>query len=119
MLPTSVGLCLIPVLEGCGGKAVGVGGGAANAVVGETVSGHDLRIIQVAAVDHDGVLEFLAKAGKVEAGEFLPLGEDEQGVGVMGCCVGRLGESDAGRYLIADSLHGGGIVGGDFGAFLQ
>jgi hypothetical protein len=63
--------------------AVGMRGGASHAVIGEAVGCHHFGIIQVAAVDHDGVLEFLMEAAEIEVGELLPLGEDEQGVGAV------------------------------------
>ena len=71
-------------------------GGAAHAVIGEALRRHYFGIIQVAAVDHDGVLEFVAQALEIEVGELFPFGEDQQGVGALGRFVGRVGELDAG-----------------------
>ena len=58
-------------------------GGASHAVVSEAVSCHHFGIIQVAAVDHDGIFEFLVEAAEIEVGKLLPLGEDEQSVGAV------------------------------------
>ena len=41
-------------------------GGASDAVIGEPVCRHHFGIIQVAAVDHDGIFEFLVKAGEID-----------------------------------------------------
>jgi len=94
-------------------------GGTANAVVGETFRGHDFGIVQVAPVNHDGILHLLAEAVEIEVGEFLPLGEDQQSVGAAGRLVSRVSERDAGRHYFPGSLHGSGIVGCDLTALLQ
>src|SRR6266849_7733796 len=94
-------------------------GGASYAVVSEAVGCHHFGIIQVAAVDHDGIFEFLVEAAQIEIGEFLPLGEDQQGIGAVGRFVGGVREFNAGVHHFLGALHGGGIVGGDLAAFLQ
>ena len=71
-------------------------GGAADAVVGEALSGHDFGIVEVTSVDHDGILEFLAQAAEIEIGELLPLGEDQQSISAVGGFIRRVGEGDAG-----------------------
>ena len=55
-----------------GGHAVGMGGGASHAVISEALCRHHFGIIQVAAVDHDGILEFLAQAGADRGWRTLP-----------------------------------------------
>ena len=79
----------VPQAQHGGGNAVGIRGGAAHAVVGEAVRRHHFGIIQVAAIDHDGILEFLAQAVEIELGELLPLGEDQQRIGAAGGFVRR------------------------------
>src|SRR5580692_4232469 len=94
-------------------------GGASHAVVGEAVCRHYFGIIQVAAIDHDGIFEFLVEAGEIEVGELLPLGEDEQGVGAAGRFVGGVGVFESRVHCFLGAFHGRGIVGRDLAAFLQ
>src|ERR1017187_3549890 len=81
--------------------------------------GHHFGIVQVASINDDGILEFLAEAVEIEVGEFLPLREDEQSVGAVGRLVSGVGEGDVGRDYFLGALHGGWIVGGDLTALLQ
>src|SRR5580698_2104483 len=94
-------------------------GGASYAVVSESVRGHHFGIIQVAAIDHDGVFEFLVEAAEIEIGKLFPLGKDEQGVGAVGGFVGGACVFETGVHGFLGAFHGGGIVGGDLAAFLQ
>ena len=88
----SLSHAFLPFLRRRQGTSFGMSGRAAHTVVGEALGGHDLGIIQVASVDHDGILEFLAQAAEIEIGEFLPLGENQQSVGAVGGFVGGVGE---------------------------
>ena len=107
------------VAHDCGGDAIGMAGGASYAVIGEAVRRHHFGIIQVAAIDHDGILEFAIEAIEIEVGEFLPLGKDQQGVGAGGGFVGGAGIFEIAVHGFLSAFHGGGIVGGDLAAFLQ
>ena len=60
----------------CGGSR-----GTADAVVSETARRHGVGIIEIAAVDHDRVSQFLENTVQIERGKFLPLGQDQQCVG--------------------------------------
>ncbi len=113
-------LPFLAVFQHGGWHAVGMRGRAAYAVIGESLRRHDFGIVQVAAVDHDRVLQFLAKAIEIEVRELFPLGEDQQGIGALGCFVGGVGEGDAGASITscARSMRSG-IVGRDLAAFLQ
>ena len=71
-----------------------MGGGASYAVVGEAFSGHHFGIIQIAPVDHDGILQFLAEPVEIEVGEFLPLGKDQQGIRAVSRFISGVGETD-------------------------
>ena len=82
----------LPLPENCSGYAVGMSGGAADAVIGEAFRRHDLGIVQIASVNDDGIPQFLAKAVEIEVGELLPFREDEQGIGAMRGLVGGVGE---------------------------
>src|SRR5215831_14182934 len=92
---------------------------AAYTVVGESLGGHDLRIIQVPAINHDRVFQFLAYASEIKIGKLLPLGEDEQCVGSMSRFVGRIGIGNLVAENFASALDCRRIVGGNFAALLQ
>src|SRR5437879_7998978 len=57
--------------------------GAADRKVGEAVLAHDLGFVQVPAVEDDRLAEELLHAREVGAAELVPLGDDEQRVGVL------------------------------------
>ena len=80
---------------------------------------HHFGIIEVASVDYDRVFEFLPNAGKVEIGEFFPLGEDEQSVSAMSSFIGGAGKDNGRRENFARAIHGCRIVGTDLAALLQ
>src|SRR5438067_8107529 len=42
---------------------------------------HDLWRVKVSTVDHDGVPEQTLKASKIEGGKFLPIRQNQQGIG--------------------------------------
>src|ERR1700722_3242378 len=54
-----------------------VGRGATDAEIGEAVFHHDLRIVEVASVDDDGITQGLVEAIQVQFGELGPVGQDE------------------------------------------
>jgi len=94
-------------------------GGASYGIIGEAVGRHHFGIIQVAAVDHDGIFEFIVEAAEIEIGKLFPLGEDQQGVGAGSGFVGGAGVFEVGIHHFLGAIHGGGIVGGDLAAFLH
>ena len=59
-----------------------------HAVVGEAIRRHDLGIIQVPPVNHDGILEFPVEPVEIKIGELFPLGENQQCIGATGSLVG-------------------------------
>ena len=44
---------------------------------------HDVRIIQVPAINYDGIFQFRAQAREIERGELFPLGQNEDGISLM------------------------------------
>ena len=111
---------LTVVADDAGEIADRIGGGPADAEIGESVFDHDLRIEEIAAVDDDGIAEGLVEAAEIERGELRPVGQDEQGVGIVCGRVGvarHSGELRAGGKNLLGALHGCGIVGGDGAAF--
>ena len=49
---------------------------------------HDIGIVEVATVNDDGITEGLVEQVKVQGGEFSPVGEDEQRIGILRGSVG-------------------------------
>src|SRR2546427_3428098 len=92
--------------------------GAADAAVDEAAFAHRLRVEDVAAVDDDGPAHQAFDPIEVELAKFVPLGDDEQGVGTGGDRVGVLTVLDR-VHLRLEYRHCLGIVGADVGAFLQ
>src|SRR5580700_1131914 len=96
-----------------------MGGGSSYGIIGEAISRHHCGIIQVAAVNHDGILEFIVEAAEIQVGELLPFSEDQQSIGVGGRLVGGARKFNAGAHHFLRALHGGRVVGGDSAAFLH
>ena len=63
---------LAAFLTAAAGTPSGMRGRASHAVISEAVGRHDFGIVQVAAVDHDGILEFLAEGGRDRGWRTLP-----------------------------------------------
>src|SRR5271156_2090181 len=61
---------------------------SSNAVVSESVRGHGIGIIKIAPINHDGILQLLVQAIQIQAGEFVPLRENQQSVSVAGGSIG-------------------------------
>ncbi len=59
-----------------------------DAGVGEAEGAHFLRIEEIAAVEEERAEHALLHRGVGERLEFVPLGEDEQGVGALGDVFG-------------------------------
>ena len=59
-----------------------------HAEICESLSSHYFRIIQIAAVNHDRIPEFLPKTLEVEICELLPLRKDEEGIAMTGSFIG-------------------------------
>jgi len=76
-------------------------------------------MIQVPAVDYDGILQLGMQLFEVERGEFLPFGKDQQSVGVAGSCIRAFGKLDARRLRFLGTLQCCGIVRTNLAAFLQ
>src|SRR5260370_25617690 len=62
--------------------------GTTDAEIGKAVFNHHIGIVEVATVDDDGITKGLVQPIKIQGGEFIPVGEDEQNIGVLGCRVG-------------------------------
>ena len=57
---------------------------SSDAVVGESTRRHGLGIIEIAPINHNGILQLLMQAIQIQAGEFIPFGEDQKSVGSAG-----------------------------------
>ena len=97
----------------------GIGCRPTDAEIGKTVFHHDIRIIEVPAIDHDGITKSFIKAVEIQRGEFGPVGQDEEGVGIFRCRVGvvYITETRAWRKNLLRSFDCGWVVGGDGTAF--
>ena len=68
---------------------------ASDAVVGESARRHDLGIVEIAPVDDDGILQPLVQTIQIQAGEFIPFGEDQESIGVASRFISVTGVFDA------------------------
>jgi len=92
-----------------------ISSGPADTEIREAMFDHVVRIVQVAAIDDDGVAKSLVEALEVERSELRPIREDEEGVGVFSgfVCVAGVAEiGSCGKNLLG-TLHGGGVEGND------
>jgi len=108
---------LAPSLEQWNG--LGMRGGASYGIIGEAVGRHHFGIIQVAAVDHDGIFEFIVEAAEIEIGKLFHSVRISKAVGAGSGFVGGAGVFEVGIHHFLGAIHGGGIVGGDLAAFLH
>src|SRR5207248_11068329 len=82
----------------------------ADRAVLEAGRGHGLRVVEVAAVDEDRAAHRPAQARQVELLELVPLGDQDEGVGVPGGRVGVGAELDRGQQARGVGA-GGGVAG--------
>ena len=84
----------------------------------DAAAAHQFRVVEVAPVEDHRVLQGLLDGREVRAAEFLPLGDDDQRIGVGEGTHRALGVFQA-RVVAEDALrlvHGDRVVGGDGGA---
>src|SRR5260370_31164377 len=73
-----------------------------------------MGIVEVATIDDDGITKGLVEPVQVEGGEFRPVGEDEQRIGIPGGSVGvvYVAKIGAGWQHLLGASGRGGVVGG-------
>src|SRR6266478_662726 len=64
-----------------------IGGRASNAEISETMFSDNLGVKKVAAIYDDGVAKRLVEPWQVQRTELLPVGEDDQRIGIVGSCI--------------------------------
>ncbi len=76
---------------------------------------HDIWIVEVAAIEDDGITKRLVEPVEIEGGEGGPVGEDEEGVSVVGRGIRAVdvAEIGTGGKSLLSALDGCGIVGSD------
>ncbi len=57
--------------------------GSPDAEVNETALGHELRVVQVASVQHDGVLQLGTETDQIQGGKFFPVSQDQQRISAV------------------------------------
>src|ERR1035441_7610148 len=82
---------------------------------------HLLWLGKVAAVNHDGKLYRLVEPHQIDVGEFLPVGQNQYRVCILGCLVEVSGVDHSVRWRqhCLGTLPGGGIVGCDSSSRVQ
>ena len=80
---------------------------------------HRLGIIKIASINHDGILQLPVQAIQVQAGEFIPFGEDQESIGSAGRLVGVTRVLDTRIQNLPRPLLRRRIVGRNLAALLQ
>src|SRR6185437_7971501 len=88
---------------------------AADAAVAEAGAVHLMAAVNVAQVDEERGAHGGPEAGEVDLAKGRPLGDEDDGVGVLRDVVGAAAEADDGQQG-ARRVHALGVVGGDLGA---
>ncbi len=56
--------------------------------------GHGVGIIEIAAINHDGILQLLVQSIQIQAGKFVPFRENQKSIGSVGRFIGVTGVFD-------------------------
>ena len=82
---------------------------------------HLLRLVKVASVNHDGEADNFLEACQVDLAKLLPVGQDQERVGVLGRVVNvlRIAKFLRWRHRRPGVFHGGRIIGRNQGASID
>src|SRR5271168_4837549 len=89
--------------------------GPTDAEISKAVFHHDIGIVEVATINDDGITKGLVEPVDIQGGEFGPIGQDEQSVGVVRCSIsiGHVTEIGTGGKDLLGALDRCGVIGGD------